>query len=167
MKLQALDATGAPEKYQVFRAKHTLGMGAVTLLLSGPVQSPLPRPAKPEQRVSFLNPALEGATCYCSGMPVPSFAAVRCPGDTQAPTDQSLRSFTSLHTASIWIRGEKRTLVGQPNENTVPRRQQARVSWSRLNSQLVALIASSTAELLIPGSFLILRGMVPCLPRHF
>lgn len=104
---QAVDASGAPEKYQVFRAKHTLGMGAVTLLLSGPVQSPLPRPAKPEQRVSFLNPALEGATCYCSGMPVPSFAAVRCPGDTQAPTDQSSRSFTSLHTASIWIRGEK------------------------------------------------------------
>lgn len=65
VKLQALDVRDTPGKYQVFRAKCTLGMGTVTQLLAGPVQSQLSRCAKTEQRVSLLIPALEGPTWYC------------------------------------------------------------------------------------------------------
>lgn len=70
VKLQALDGREAPRKCQVFRAKCTLGLGTVTVTTTAVrarVQFLLPRPAKTERRVSLLNPALEGATCYALG----------------------------------------------------------------------------------------------------
>lgn len=114
MKPQAPDARGAPEKCQVFRAKRAVGMGTITQQLPGPGQSPLPRLARAEQTVSFLNPALEGATCYRSGTPGLWFAAVKCPRDKQAPTDQSSRRLTSLHTASIWKEKKKKRTSASP-----------------------------------------------------
>lgn len=92
---------------------------------------------------------------------MPSFAAVRCPRDTQAPTDQR-RSFTSLHTTSIRI-GRKKD-IGQPakrKHSSAKAAGSCGISWPPLSSQLVALTASSTVVLLIPGSSLTLRGDVP------
>jgi hypothetical protein len=164
VKLQALDVRDTPGKYQVFRAKCTLGMGTVTQLLAGPVQSQLPRCAKTEQRVSLLIPALEGPTWYCFVVACAIFCrVVRCPRGTQAPTDQSSRSFTSFY-----LDRKKQTHKQKPKKHSIMKAAgTCGISWPPLRSQLLALTSSNTVELLNPRSSLILNGMFPCLPRHF